>query len=682
MTVLVDTATSISPTPNGRPLVRTPNGNILAAYLGSATTLEFEFSTNDGTSFSPDAGATLNGTAIKLASLFVDSGGGVWCLYNLTIGSTAVLYLQRGTLNGAQTAITWGTAIQLDTKTDGNASVIAHPFGSGWKAHTVHFQYDGSDSNVKYNRVTLSAAGVPTLDVTTVLESRNGSWPAVNPVIDFAHTGDGFTAQAAQHVFVTWASNGQFTPGLRYVKATHAAGDWTFGTQRTLGQTLLGGSAFFDGNRTVVAYVPSASTVGIVERDAADTTTTTRSAPALSDGNISNVSIAYDLDQNVYVYASGETSDDVKWVKYTRAAGTWGSWTAISGATDVTAGSVFAKATEAGHRIEVLILDGTGAPFNVEYDKTVSLNKAPTAPTWVTSSGGADVAAALILDWTFNDPDLIYGDTPSAYALKRTIGATTRWWDGTDWDAVAETFVTTTATTSTIPSSWGADGDANHSYYVAQKDAAGLAGPYSSALVITPDAKVNPVVTGPTGTVGTAMETATWTTTDQSEFKVDLLSDPGGVVLWSSGWIVDSAIRAYPIGYTFSNTTDYEVRVTTKTVEGLTNDPDTEAFSTSFSVPDQPDVTFDTAAVPGAIEVTVANVDEGGEDVTSNDLYVRVAAASLHDGNRSTEARRIATGLEPNGVVVDWAVGSGIEYEYLARAWAANGTYTDSAWTS
>lgn len=678
MTVTIDTTSQVVPSPNARPLVRTPNGNVLAAFRGAAGTLEFWISSNDGTSFTQDAGATITGTTVRFGSLYIDLDAYVHLVYSETIGSTSVLYHRRGSLNGAQTAISWSTLVQLDTKADGPSSVVAHRQGSGWKVHAVWFVFDGSDSKTKYGRINFTSGGVATVDTTETLESTFGSATQTMPVIDFSHTGDGITAQASPHLHVMWNSNVTSFTGLRYVKGAYSAGAWTFGTQRVLGQQFSG-SAWFDGSRMVGAYYPSSTTVGIVERDAADTTTTTRTGTALEGGTITSLSGAYDLDGNVYLYAVGTTSDDLKWLKYTRAAGTWGPWSAVSGAIDVPALAVFAKANEAGHRIEVLLFDNASAPYNVEYDKTIVLNKAPTAPTWVTQSGTADVAVSLVLDWTFNDPDLIYSDTPSAYALKRTIGATTRWWDGTDWDAVAETFVTTTNTTATIPS-WGSDGDANHNYYVAQKDAAGLAGPYSAALVITPDAKVNPVVTAPTGTVDVAMATATWTSTDQSAFKVDLLSDPGGVVLWSSGWVVDPSLRAYPIGYTFSNLTDYEVQVTTKTAEGLESDPDSEAFTTDFTVPDQPTlaVVEDPA---GALTVTVTNPDEGGEVVTFNDLYVRVAAGSLHDGNRSTTARRIATGLEPAAEYVDWAVGSGVSYEYMDRAWAANGTYTDSDWT-
>jgi len=303
------------------------------------------------------------------------------------------------------------------------------------------------------------------------------------------------------------------------------------------------------------------------------------------------------------------------------------------------------------------------------------LQVAPNAPLWVSPAAGSvqDVAAGLTLDWAFSDDNT--ADTQGAYALKRDVGGTVRWWGGSAFDQVAETYITSSATSLALASSWGADGDATHFYSVRTKDAALNIGPYSSVLAVVPDAKDNPTITALT-TVTTATPAIEWTVTDQGQYRVQIRDDADSFDVWDSGWITSTSERGpITVGTTLEDVTDYIQRVTTKTAEGLTSDPSSDAFSTVFVPPDAPVVTVNE--VDGAFEVTVEN-PATGEPVESNDLYVRIAAGSLLDGNRTTTPRRIAAGFESDTVITDYAVGSGVTYEYMARAWTADGAFTDS----
>lgn len=311
------------------------------------------------------------------------------------------------------------------------------------------------------------------------------------------------------------------------------------------------------------------------------------------------------------------------------------------------------------------------------------LNVPPNAPLWTAPDGGVaqDVAAALTLDWTFSDDNP--GDTQSAYAVKRDVAGTVRWWGGSAFDQVAETYITSTDEFLTLASSWGADGDATHFYYVRTKDALGEIGPYSEALAVIPDAKSNPTIT-PLGTVTTATPALNWTVTDQGQYRIRIKNAADTVTVWESGWVTDSVERGpITVGVPLENGTTYIQRVSTKTAEGLQSNNSADTFDVDFTEPDQPTLTV-TEDPAGAFEVVIDN-PATGETVVSNDLYVRIASASpITDGNRTkdTAGRRIATGLDPDDTYVDYIVGSQVQYEYMVRAWTAVGAFTDSAWSS
>jgi hypothetical protein len=690
VTVTIDTTSVDTPllSSSERSLDRTPNNNLVGVVPSSATDLEFWFSLDRAT-FTEHVGArlALAGDAVTAFDLFADASGYLHFVYVRQFLTTYDLYYRRGTLNAAQTQVTWSTATTVATTTGstyGSPTVAAHAEGTGWKPH-IAWTFSSGTTSLLYARLNVTSGGVVTNDTGTVTLKSDAIVAGGTPAIDFAHTGDGVTPQASPHVYVSWVGESGGVAAVCHMKLAYSAGSWTApGTVRVLasGAPTIG-SGFFDGTRSVYAVSNGGTTLTVYERDSGDTTTTTRTPTALaSDGNLTILSAAYDTSsQDIYLYAAGATAHDLKWVKYDRAGGTWGAWTAVTGGGDCR--SAHAHRNTRGHYVEVQFVNGAAPPYDVKYDPTVALNQAPTAPTWVNAdNAAADVNATLTLDWVFTDPDTPYGDTPSAYALKRDIGGTVRWWGGASFNQVAETWTTSTDTSLALASSWGADVDATHRYAVAQKDAAGAGGSpavYSSWLNVVPDAKVNPVVTGPAegATVTTATTTVTWTSTDQSAFLVEILDSAGTTTLWSSGWIVDSAVRSYPAAYIMANATTYRAAVTTKTAEGLASDRDTDTFTTAFTVPVAPVVTV----TEGSHSITIEwDNPASGEAVTYNDLFVRLTPGSLSDGNRTTTQRRIGTLLDPDSSYEDAAVGSTVSYDYFVRAWAANGTYTDSDW--
>ena len=105
----------------------------------------------------------------------------------------------------------------------------------------------------------------------------------------------------------------------------------------------------------------------------------------------------------------------------------------------------------------------------------------------------------------------------------------------------------------------------------------------------------------------------------------------------------------------------------------------------SYTVPAVPTVLVagDTAAA--SIGLLITNPTPAGDEptVTSNDVYVRVAAGGRPDIGRTVadDGIRIATGVTPDGTYTDRAVAGGTSYEYRIRAYGDNGTSTYGAWT-
>jgi hypothetical protein len=305
-------------------------------------------------------------------------------------------------------------------------------------------------------------------------------------------------------------------------------------------------------------------------------------------------------------------------------------------------------------------------------------NRPPTAATWATAAGAYDVDESLPLDWTPQDPDV--SDTQSAYALKRDIGGTVRYWRASDstWQ-VAEVKNSSPTSAATLPSGWGSDGDVDHQYLAKTWDASDAEGTYNTALLITPSAKVNPTLTSPAdgGTVTSNRFSGSWTVASASAYLLELLDDDGSTVLDETGWVDVGAERGpVTLDYLLSDGDSYQARVTTKNLEGLASDSDTSSFTADFTLPAEPVAVIDDSDGV-AIEVAVSNPAPGvGEpSVTSNDLYRRPV------GDTSTGVR-VAVGVADGGSFRDVRVGHLQQFEYRWLAHADNGADLYGDWTS
>lgn len=716
MAVTIDSSSGWGSYADGRHVARLSTGRLLAVVYSSTPRLEIWYSDDNGGTWTENTAARASVHANFAATsysftLFVDVddnvhlaylGGGLdsytylWYRCGATVGTGGAFGSEYEVFNN------WGSG-----NSSASPSMVAHrdiAAGSGWKVHIAHAMFSATNVYVQFRTLTVNTSYSVTANTTTS-PWTGALGPLSLPRIDFYHTGDGKTIQGSTpHLFLAFP----YTSGLGFMKYTYSGGSWSAGTLRQLdaGATTVHDAAF-DGTRFNVAYALTGTptVLSFAERDAADTTTTARTPTALSDGNIGSITVTHQgADRSVVVGAIGATSNDAKYSRFDRTAGTWGSWTALQAGT---ATVMSAAAGTLGRRADFVWHD-TG---NLVHGQVV-FNTAPGAPAWVTPTdfAGADVGAALPLDWTPNDPDL--DEVQTAYAVRRQIGAgTLYYWRASDstWQTT-ETKNTSATSALTLAAGWGADGDANHKFVVKTWDILDAEGVYGAELTVVPSVPSNPTLTVPAdgGTVTTATLVAAWTVADQAAYRVELLTT-GDVVLWDSEWVPSTTADTQTAAYTLVNGTGYKCRLTTTNSENLACVPVVHEFDCTYTPPATPTVTVTAHSALGKITVAHTNpapvvpvvvtaggstvVTAGGSTVVteqetptviSADIFVRCATGAYPAGERPVggDGIRVATGITPGADWIDWAAPSGREQEYLVRVWAADDTYTDSAWTA
>lgn len=410
------------------------------------------------------------------------------------------------------------------------------------------------------------------------------------------------------------------------------------------------------------------------ERDAADTTTTTRILLADPVANADFMffgSSSYDGNGNVYLFGRNLDGANgtrlVHYRKWTRATTTLGAKVTV----DATGNDNPWFSTKRGYsnaRIEWIYTDGTASPFSVTYD-AILLNTAPNAPVLVAPADASteNLAAGFTFDWTFSDPDA--GDTQSAYAFRRKIvgapsyeywNAGTGLWQGTEvWNTGVGSEVTFAAGKWTNATSY--------QWSVATKDAAGVAGPYATDRTVTASQPAIVTVTAPSGTVtSSSRPPVTWSVSDpdgdaQETYQVKIESGaygttPGaGTAVLDSGEVSSVTARAWTPTADLTNGVTYRVFVRVKTA-GQYSAWASTTFTLSLSPPAVPTFTLTDDPANGRVVVAVQGVDNL---LTANQASLEtdttgwaavanctIARSTLHaaDGSASLELSSVAAG--------------------------------------
>lgn len=500
----------------------------------------------------------------------------------------------------------------------------------------------------------------------------------VTPSVDIEHTGDGKT-DSTPHLWVAFGR-----AHLKVLKCTWTGSGWSIGTATVIATpspVLEAAPARWDGSQFMMAR-PAGSTVVVVQRNRANTTSTVYTTPAHPQAAVKNCAVNYDSSSgDLRVFAVGTSTNDLYWINFTRATLGWDvAWTLFS-ATDIegTRRDQYAirRATGGDSSHDVLsVADTTGV---ITYTG-LPLTYAPTAPTWLAPQGGsaADVAAALLLDWQFNDANT--ADTQSAYAVSRQIGAgALAYWRASDstWQP-AEVKNTSGSTALTLASGWGADVDPNYTFAVKVWDSTNLASPYSTGLVLIPSALANPTIVTPAAAavISTNQVSITWTVASETAYRVRLTQTAGGTVTYDSGWITGADLAFVPPTI-LPTGTGWTITLNTRNSEGLASADVTRAFTVTYVPPMTPTLVDTASTANGWITVAITNPapSGGAPAVSSQDLYRRPV------GDTST-GTLITSGLSSGASYSDWTAPSGIAQEYRVQVFGTNGTSAFSAWTA
>jgi hypothetical protein len=222
------------------------------------------------------------------------------------------------------------------------------------------------------------------------------------------------------------------------------------------------------------------------------------------------------------------------------------------------------------------------------------------------------------------------------------------------------------------------------------QDLAGAQSPYATAAAFVTSAPPVVTITTPAADgalIGDTSITTTWTLSDpegkgQSHFVVRLTTS-ADVELYSSGKTygkgnygagpyppaLNTSARSFAIPYTLSDLTAYKIKITVWDTDGIPSAETVRSFSTNFARPLAPTFVIDTPSA-GAIRLTVTN-PVGGAAVVTNDIYRKLDTESAF--------MRIATGLAPNPVFVDYNVPIGVVATYYVVGISAALTTATSA---
>lgn len=307
---------------------------------------------------------------------------------------------------------------------------------------------------------------------------------------------------------------------------------------------------------------------------------------------------------------------------------------------------------------------------------TVTYNSPPSAPILTSPpvGGAIDRTVAQRLAWIPSDSDA--GDTQSKFDLQYRIVSAPAW--TTVGDATPNPYFEVTP---------GTFAEANYEWQVRTYDALGYVGPWSPSSFFTAGVSPGgPTILGPTnGAVfGLSAQDLTWSAAEQESFQVQKLADISGTAdetapLFDSGEVVSAETRTYSLGFPVNNQFEH-LRVRVR-VDGLWSPWASVRIRVSYTPP--PVALVRLTPDNGSMEPPYRSPSITVQSLVPPPLTGEPAATYI-DVFRSADngpVERVATGLPPSAVYLDRTVAGGVEYAYMVRTFAANGTFGDSLLT-
>lgn len=392
MTTVISTGQTSKTTAwsNQRNIDRCQNGVLWALFTPqNSAAIEGAYSTDGGDTWSVSNQFNMTNTGIFVPNLsfFIDLDDYAHVVY--VDSYTGELKYRRGTPNAARTSYSWSSQFTLSDFGDhGNMpDLVAHRDGSGWAVHIVASYRDSPASRdlVYYAPLAVSSGGTISYVISGSVQIWSLSPSYGNslhkfPSIDFHHTGDGKTIKdGTPDLYVAWSS-GDNTDGIRFLKWDYAADAWNDERAIDTGRYVLNAdlhwlNCLFDGTRVILVGLLRGALINDLvahERDAADTTTTTRVliGGATDEDALATGSATYDDNGDIHMF--GVDADDSpshpfyrrKWVRDTatlEAAQTEGGTVEL----DTTYAS--ARRGSDGGRVDYVRMDDASAPYDIIY---------------------------------------------------------------------------------------------------------------------------------------------------------------------------------------------------------------------------------------------------------------------------------------------------------------------------
>jgi len=665
------------------------DGDLWFAKRVSQTQVDIFKSSNNGASWSGPIASFTRANLQEISGLFMDSNGHIHMTVRVYESGTDRIYYYRL----AAGATTFGTEQFVVGASAGSAGavytgmdIVAFKLSSTWYIHIAVGTHNGTSGGVTVFSATHTGTTF-TMRNTLVSGTRqwlNGPDGIVHPTIMFQHTGDGKTTNGSPSMWIVWGRSTIYCALFTWASGpVWNSPNWnTPSAVSSLSPAQPSNSATYDahGSRVLLIW-PVSSVVRIGERSIDNTTQVQRDSPTHPQGTVRHAAISVSsATSNIRLYAVGTTTDKLYYADYNRDADTWGTWTLVS-ASDIIGtlkNNYTVRRVNFGNgHFDVVVATGS-TPFNLISTSDTAAS-APKQPTLSAPANGVaqDVNGSLTFTWNFVDDDP--SDFQDSYALRRTIGASTTYWNAaaSTWDA-SEVYNPSGTTSKTFASGWGFDSDASHFYSVRVKDQQGNSSPYSTQVRVIPSAKDNPNITSPSASPTTATITPTWTLLrPQTAYRVILTVTSSGAVVRDTGW-VSSATQsvALPdqlqaIGYTLS--------VQARNEEGLTSNANTLNFTPAYTVPQKATLALTPNSSVGTITVAVSNPSPTGSESNNatNTIYRRKVGAT----DSGVRVATVGTSSPANAIVAGFH--PGFEETNSSDNWGtANGTVSTAARTT
>jgi hypothetical protein len=612
------------------------SGALVTVVRESGGNLAFWISTDNGASWS-DLGIDIARSGLQeWSGVFVDRDGFLHLAYRVYESGQDRIYYRRAAVDG------WSGELLVAAANAGAAGAVfggldlvavrSSSSSPAWIIHIAAGTISGASHGVQL--FAARAALVPSfpfwwlsmwqITAATNVYAGTRSWLATGagkivPTLDLRHNGDGHTG-AAPDLWLAWGRDAVYVTRLAYSAGTSEV--WSGGAATQIGSRPVVADyvpARWDGNRHLTA-IHAGNQAQLIERDPSNIGSTVRTPPAHPAGTIRHIALSYDPSTGAArLYAVGTSSGVLYAVDYVRATDSWGAW-ASTGLTPAQIDNWGLRRGAHGNaRYDVLAATGA-SPYTYQHLAQV-IPYPPSTPA-LTAPTVAHVGDALVLAWTFADPDP--ADTQSSYALQRQVNAgPAQWWRASDGTWQASEVLNPSGTPSvSLPGPWGTAGDV-HTFRVKVADSTALQSGYSPAATVVASSRVNPVITAPVGIVTQNNTTVVWTVAEQTQFRVQL-ANAGGATLYDSGWRAGTT-PSWAIPYVLLDGTTYKVRVTTRNAAGLDSLTVESTIVIDYVEPPVPTVTVTPHNDLGLIRVEINNPVPVGDQphVAYQEIYRR-----------------------------------------------------------